>query len=166
MSEFKIRQLKPEDWKDYREIRLEALRVNGEFFCPSKDNTKFTEADWTNHLENPNSAIFGIYKGSQIVGLTGIVRENNDANATSAQMVMSYIKKEFRGQGLSKMFYDARIAWAKSQSDIKTLVVEHRDDNFASEGAHKKFGFEYVGSSMQAWPDGQSKPALIYQLKI
>lgn len=75
----------------------------------------------------------------------------------------SYIKNEYRKLGLSKLFFEARMTWAKSQKNIKTLILEHRDDNLPSQRAHQKFGFRLVDSNDQTWPDGSIRPSLKYQ---
>jgi RimJ/RimL family protein N-acetyltransferase len=68
--------------------------------------------------------------------------------------------------GLSKLFFEARIKWAKDQGDIKTLFLEHRDDNLPSQKAHEAFGFRLVESNEQSWPDGAVRPSLKYQLDL
>lgn len=166
MNSFTLRQLTPDDWPLYRDLRLEALRKHPAFFSPSRDETNFSESDWRARLSNPNSATFGLFSGSEMIGLTGIVREGNDPSSTTALLVSSYLQREFRGKGLSKLFFDARIQWAEVQGDIKTLILEHRDDNLPSQRAHAKFGFEMIGSEEQTWPDGAVRPSLKYQLVL
>ncbi|MBT3584726.1 MAG: GNAT family N-acetyltransferase [Halobacteriovoraceae bacterium] len=164
--EFKIRQFVKEDWRDFRDIRLEALKLHPEFFCPSRDETQFKEADWKERLGNTNGASFGLYLGESIVGLTGIIRADNNQKSTTAHLVASYIRSEYRRQGLTKLFYQARISWAQEQKDIVAIVVEHREDNFPSKAAHQNFSFKFVESRDQKWPDGSTKACHIYQLEL
>lgn len=164
MNQYSIRQLNPNDWQIYREIRLEALKNHPAYFSPSKDETKFTKTDWKERLSNKNAASFGLFAENKIIGLTGIVREGNNPQSTRAHLVSSYIKNEYRKLGLSKLFFEVRMTWAKSQDNIKTLILEHRDDNLPSQMAHQKFGFRLVGSNDQTWQDGSIRPSLKYQL--
>ncbi len=60
-EKFSVIQLTPSDWKDYKSIRLEALAAHPNFFCPSRDETKFTEEDWKQRLSNLNAETFGLY---------------------------------------------------------------------------------------------------------
>lgn len=166
MDQYTIRQLSSDDWQIYRDIRLEALTKNPEFFSPSRDETKFTESDWKERLSNKNAASFGLFANGVTIGLTGIVREGNNPEATSAHLVSSYIKQQYRRLGLSKQFYNARFEWAKNQKNIKMLILEHRDDNLPSQMAHQKFGFQLVETKEQTWPDGQVRPSLKYQLDL
>lgn len=166
MENFSIRQLVATDWQLYRDLRLEALSRHPNFFSPSRDEFKFTELEWKERLDNKNAASFGLFSGPTMIGLTGIVRENNNSQSSNALLVSSYIQPEYRERGLSKLFFEARLQWAKKQGNIKTLTLEHRDDNLASQKAHQKFGFQLLESRMQSWPDGQQRPCLIYRLKI
>ncbi len=127
-----IKRLTPDDWEGFREIRLEALKLQPESFCPSQDESKFTEQDWRTRLSNPNGATFGLYRGNR----------------------------------LSRLFFEARINWAKECGDIHVLVLEHRDDNLLSERAHHKYGFVLKSSEAKKWPDGSSRPSLVFELAI
>lgn len=167
MSDFKIKKFEPDDWQDYKSIRLEAIDKHPNYFCPSRDETKFSESDWKERINNPNAAAYGLYDPSgKIIGLTAVVRDGNSHSASKAQLVSSYIREEYRGNGFSRLFYEARIEWAKNQCDIDTLVVEHAVDNFASQGAHKKFSFFLVESKDHTWPNGETKKCLVHHLKL
>ena len=166
MKDYSIRRLGPTDWEDYRKIRLEALAKLSHLFCPSRDEGKFSEADWKERLSNPNAAIFGLYHSSKVVGLSAIVRELNKPDAVRAHLVSSYIQEEHRGKGLSKLFFESRINWAKEQGDIRVLVLERRDDNVFSERAHRRYQFRLAGSREQKWPDGSNKPSLTFEMEI
>ena len=161
MIDFEIKYLSENEWQDYKSIRLEALKKHPEYFCPSRNEAKFTEEEWRERLVNPNAAQFGLYADSELIGLTGIFREREQAH-----LVQSYIREDYRGKGLSKLFYKARLEWAREQEGIKRLVVEHRDDNLPSKGAHQNFGFQFVKSRDQLWPDGQKRPCLVYHLEL
>jgi len=166
MDDFFIKQFEEHDWEDYRAIRLEAIHAHPEYFCPSRDENKFLEGEWKERISNQNGAIFGLYCGKAIVGLTGIIREGNNPQADKAQMVMSYIKKDYRRRGLSELFYKARIDWAKCQDNLRTIIIEHRDDNVPSQKAHQKFNSEFVESRSQTWPDGSTGSCLVYKMDV
>ena len=167
MNEFKVKRFNLQDWEDQKLIRLESLVEHPEYFCPSRDETKFSEQDWKQRIQSPNSAGFGLFdpKGN-IIGLTAIVREGNDSKSTRAQLVSSYIRKKYRGRGLSQLLYKSRIEWAKDQGDIDTLIVEFAEDNLASQRACDKFDFKMVESKDETWGNNELKKCLVYQLKL
>jgi RimJ/RimL family protein N-acetyltransferase len=166
MNGIAVRQLVPDDWELYRKIRLEALKAHPEYFSPSRDEHSFSEADWRERLENLHAATFGLFAGNEIIGLSVIVREGNNPASERAFLVGTYIRKDFRGQGLSAQFFKVRMEWAKKQKHLRTLRLEHREDNLPMLKAHEKFGFTLNGSREQNWPDGTRAACLIYELRL
>lgn len=163
MEEIKIRQLTENDWSMYREIRLEALAQEPEFFATSEDEANFISENWVEHITNPNGAIFGLFHKGEIVGVTSIHRENDDPRSYRAWMGQSYIKPEFRGNHLADLLFEARIEWAKKQENIIALVVAHREDNQASKNAIQHNGFKFIGSRTKTYVDGMPAKSLVYE---
>lgn len=164
MNDFLIRKLSDNDWQEYKSIRLEALSAHPNFFSPSRDETKFLESDWRSRLSNADACMFGLFLESQIVGLTGVVRDRS--NPENANLVSSYIRAEYRKRGISRLFYDSRMKWANEQGNIKFLIVEHYEDNTPSMRAHQKFGFIYTSSYEEAIADGIVRKTLVYRLPL
>ena len=163
MSEVKIRQLTENDWPKYREIRLEALAQDPEFFTTSEDEEKFVSEDWIERITNKNGALFGLFFNTEIIGITSIHRENDDPKSYRAWLGSSYIKPEFRGYNLSELLYDTRIAWASQQGNLIALVVAHREDNDVSKKAIQHYGFRFIGSRIKTYMDGQKATSLVYE---
>lgn len=163
---FFTRELTENDWQILKKIRLEALKLHPNFFAPSRDEFKFTEADWKERLNNPDSAtIILLNENVEPIGLTGIVRDKEDRSI--AWLVSSYIHADYRHKGLTRYLYEARIKWAKEQGDIHSLVVHHRDDNEASRRSHQKFNFQFIKAyPPTTWPNGDVKPYVEFRLKI
>lgn len=166
MDGFMVRQLSGADWEIYRNIRLESLKNEPAYFSPSRDETAFTEGDWRERLGNGYAATFGLFAGEEIIGSSGIMRENNDAGAERAFLVGMYIRKEYRRRGLSAKLFKVRMDWAKEQKGIKKLVLEHREDNLAVQKAHQKLGFRLVSSRKKMWPDGMEAKCLVYEVEV
>ena len=159
-----LKKFSTDDWQECRTIRLEALAAHPNFFCPSRDETQFAEADWKMRLNNSNAGTFGLYIDETLVGLTGVVRDHTELE--KAHLVSSYIRPQFRKMGLSKLFYEARITWAKDQKNIKFLVVDHNEENEPSMKAHQKFGFKFSHSYEEVSRSGNLKKILCYKLEI
>ena len=161
-----LRELKELDWAVLKAIRLESLTLHPDLFSPSRDEFAFTEMDWRERLTATQGVTFGLFFGTEPVGISTVFREGNQPDATRAHLVGSYLRPEHRRKGFSRLFYDARIAWAREQGDIGTLVVEAREDNIPSHSAHQHFGFYFVRDKEIIFGDGRAFRSLIFQLDL
>lgn len=163
-KDYHIRQFGAEDAAVYKAIRLEALQQHpGNYGNSYLTEAGFTGNHWVERLTNPGCACFGLYSGDELIGLTGIIVDQDEPE--SAYMTQSYIRDAHKNKGLSRMLYQARIDWAKQQG-IKRLVIGHRKNNLASKAANQKFGFTYTHSEERTWPDGNTEDMLYYELHI
>ena len=161
---YSLQRMSPSQWREYKSIRLEALKTNPDLFGSNYDKeVLYNEIDWTSLLENDSRAMFALYHAKLLVGLTGITLKKDDA--TTAIMFASFIKLPHRGRGLSKLFYQARIDWAR-QKRCKSIIVSHRVGNASSKAAIQQFGFKYSHAEQVKWPDGVWAEELIYLLEL
>ena len=163
MDSYTIRQLTVNDWQIYKSMRLEALQNEpGVFGGSYADESARSDDDWK-HRFLKSCAYFGLYHGDDCIGLTGVV-EHRD-NSDNVIFLASYVRKEYRGKGLSHLLYEARIGWAKEQG-YKCVVLNHRASNLASKAANQKHGFVYTHTERKTWPDGIEDDQLFYQLML
>ncbi|MDM1296239.1 GNAT family N-acetyltransferase [Sphingobacterium sp. N143] len=159
---YTLRRLETTAWADYKTIRLEALQTNPEFFGSNyKKESAYNDDDWISLLGNPACAIFGLYDQEVLIGMTGVILDRDDSS--NAILIASFIKEPFRGNGLSKLFYEARITWAR-QKGCNRITVSHRDGNDASKAANQSFNFKYTHAQDVIWPDGVSAKEYMYVL--
>lgn len=163
-NNYTIRPLGPEDVAAYKAIRLEALQTEPGVFCSSyAREAAFDDETWVKRLTNPNAAHFGLYADAELIGITGIIKDTQKEG--DAHMVQSYIRKEHRGKQLSRMFYEARLNWAKA-NNVQRVIVGHRLSNTTSKAANQRYGFVYTDQEMQDWPDGSREEVLNYVLEL
>jgi len=161
---YHIRAFLPDDLELYKGIRLEALLLEAAMYGSTYTReSAFTENEWLVRMAYHNSQCFGLFYADELIGLTGIVVDK--ADATLGHMVQSYIRKQYRGQGLSRLLYDVRLAWAIDRG-LKTLRIGHRESNTASKAANQRNGFIYKFSESCNWPDGGKEDILYYERKI
>ena len=162
-----VRKLEETDWKNFKAIRLEALKTYPNVFLSNLAEEREKDDDyWRSFLTDSSCALFGAYDGDKIVGLTAIFTWKGDETGQSAILAMSYRKPEYRGRDLGKMFYDARLEWAKNTPQLQKIRVSHREGNAESRGANQRAGFEYVGKEMIKWPDGKEDWEHLYELDL
>jgi RimJ/RimL family protein N-acetyltransferase len=161
---FSIRMFLPEESALYRAIRLEALAEDPGMFGNSHAlEAAYPDAFWEERLRSPERASFGLFAGDTLIGLTSIFRD--DADATEAYMTQSYIRQEYRGRGLSRLLYTARLDWA-AQNGIRVLTIGHRESNTLSCAANQRFGFRFTHREARTWPDGIKEDMLYYRLEL
>lgn len=159
-----LRQFGPQEVDAYRSIRLEALRLEPGSFCSSlARESKLTDEDWTRRLSNPDSATFGLYDGTDLIGLTAVVIDPEQPQ--TGLLVQDYIRASHRGRGLTRLFYQHRIAWARERG-LRQVMVGYREDNAASLAGGLRAGFRPSHRQSQTWPDGTIADCCYYRLEI
>jgi GNAT superfamily N-acetyltransferase len=162
---YRLERFNPEDWEKFKVIRLEALEMEPAVFSPSTVESLRTENEWRAVLCDVDKAVFGLYFIDELIGLTGLFKDRGSFGGETALCVMSYIRKEHRGKGLSRMFYETRIKAAKAMGCSK-FKTGHRASNKSSQMANQRFGFVMTENKSHIWPDGSSEDILEYELKL
>lgn len=161
---FSIRAFNAGDLEQYKAMRLEALQLeSGVFGSTYAREAAFPPDEWLARLNSNYSVNIGLYHEDQLIGITGVVVDREDA--TRGIMVQSYIRKAYRGRGLSRLFYEARLDWARHRG-LKSLRIGHKDSNLVSKAANQRYRFQYVYRETNTWPDGSVEDVLYYDLAL
>lgn len=161
---FSIRAFRPDEVEAYQAMRLEALRLEpGVFGSNYAREAAFAPDEWLARLTSPTSVCMGLYHDGELIGITGVVVDRDDA--TRGIMVQSYICKAYRGRGLSRLFYEARLAWAREKG-LRTLRIGHKESNLVSKAANQRHGFVFSHREACTWPDGSVEDILYYDLEL
>lgn len=164
-NDIHIRPFHIEEWEEIKQIRLAALRDTPQFFAGTLEQAlQKTEEDWKSHTNNPKNCVFGLFDGEAVIGCTGVFTSRE--NPEHCVFGFTYLKPEYRGQGLSKLMYEARIDWAKNQLHLKKALIGHRESNETSKRAMVRHGFQRVGVEDTVWPDGVSECEHKYELDL
>lgn len=159
-----LRQFTQDDWLVLKLIRLEALQINEHFFGRSyAEELMMTDDQWRSRLAGETSAMWGLYDSDTCIGLTGLFAIPDEPEAV--MFIASYIRQAYRKMGLSKLYYEARLAWARDRG-YKVARIGHRAGNVASMAANQKFGFQYTHTVNKTWHDGTQVDDLNYQLVL
>ena len=161
MGAFKIRRLHESEAHLYKSIRLEAIQTEPAMFRSSiPAEVDLTDAEWQERVKYPR-AVFGLFENDHIIGMTSILLTNE----REAYLGQSYIRKDYRGMGLSTLLYKIRMAWA-SKLQLKQLKVSHRESNTISKAANQRYGFKYSYRESANWLDGTTEDVLYYVLEL
>jgi len=159
-----LRRFTSDDWALFKTMRLEALETEAYFFGGRfVIESAMTDEEWQARVANPHAAFWGLFDGDECIGLTGIIQDK--AEPEKLVMIASYMRAPYRRRGLSALFYEARIAWAREHG-YGQIHVAHRQGNTASQAAIMKYGFTYTHTEQAPWPDGTVDGKLCYQLSL
>lgn len=159
-----IRGFRVDEWPLLRAKRLEAIKENGSFFLFSYEVVEtYDESHWRNLILQTDGKIFGLFDGLKIIGLTGVFRDRHDESGSSAEIGMSYIDPAYRGRGLSRLFYDVRLDWAKN-CGFKCINAAHREGNIVSKRALISAGFKWIGNEEKLYGDKTTGMSHKYKL--
>jgi len=161
---YHIRTFLPEEVMLYKGIRLEALQAEAGVFSSSHAReAAFSDEQWMDRIQNENNVCFGLWCNDELIGITGVVVEKETPG--DGLMVQTYIRQGYRGKGLSRMMYEARLQWARARG-LKRLITGHKESNIISKAANQHFGFRYTHNEERTWPDGSKEDIVYYELVL
>lgn len=162
-----IRELHPDEWEIFRDMRLAALQAApGVYGSRHEVAATRTEAVWRNNVRGEHNQSFGLFDGAQLIGITSVFRWDEDTSGRTAILASSYILPAYRGRKLSRLLYDARFAWLRRHPYFTRVVVGHRLSNEASQRANQHYGFKEFRRAAHVWNDGVSEDEVFYEMYL
>lgn len=136
-----VRQLTPDDFADYRQIRLEALKTDpGAFGSNYEREAAFDDETWRSRMAGPGfgpATVFIDELDGSAVGTTGIAYTEHDPQP---MLVGMWVRDAARGLGSGRRLVEAALAWARDhQADEVMLWVVA--DNLAAIKLYESCGF-------------------------
>ena len=167
MTSISVRPLDRSEWLAFKDLRLLALRdTPGVFALSYEQEAKRSPEEWQETIQGPSHQVFGLFDSQRLIGITASFTWQGDPSGETAVLAMSFIRPEYRGHGLSRLLYDARLDWIRRQPQFKRVVVSHRASNEASRRANQRHLFHLTGRSQRTWPDGATEDEIWYELRI
>ena len=156
-----VRPFAPYEWPHLREIRLQALKDDPQFFCAEALNDRrLFNLGWKELCRKSNEqCMFGLYVDNKLVGLS-MARKSGDMILFGG----SWIKRSYRNSRHANLLYGARVEWLKNNIRHNQAFVFHRDGNAKSSHLNRKHGAVPVYRKPMAWADG--KTAMAHWFKI
>ena len=136
----RLQTVGPDDWQDWRALRLEALREAPQAFCRTYDESLgWTEGDWRALLARPGG--WWLVRGDDGAVAMASAWEEDGRHWLGAV----YVTASARGQGLLDGLVDAAAAWARAQR-APSLHLEVHEDNAPARAAYRRLGFTETGA--------------------
>ena len=143
----KIRLLTQDDWKIWRQFRLEALQNSPENFGSSYEE----ELNWSNtdfqEALNKNT-IFGAFDNHAIIACAGFYSLIHLKTKHRGVIWGMYTRPEYRGRGIASALIQAVITYASSR--VAQLHLSCVTNNFNAIAFYQKHGFKVYGTEPRA----------------
>jgi GNAT superfamily N-acetyltransferase len=134
----RVEVVKPEDWRAWRDLRLEALRDTpigfGELYA---DALLRTDEEWIERSERPGLRLLAYDEDGLPVGMAGGFHTPEGIPV----LVAVYVRPASRGQGVVAALVDVVQAWAAPDA----LTLDVHEDNHRAHAAYRKLGFVDTG---------------------
>ena len=161
-----VRPLVPDEWELLRRVRIRAVSMHTHYFLETPEGAENrSESFWRDGLSGIGKCIFGMFDKKDIIGISGVFTHREFPDGKTADFGMTFIEPAYRGLKLSRLFYEARINWAR-ENGFERIEISHHIENEASKNANQRFGFKYVGEHMRDWPDGTRALDIKYELVL
>ncbi len=147
LSNIQTYKLSSLEWEQYKDIRLEALREDGEAFGDSYgESLQFNDSHWQEEFENPRSLMLVARDGVKTVALAAAYQEEGEKMRHIAYVWGVYVKKAYRGKGIGKKILVELIEEIKTFKGIEKIDLNVNTSQLSAVWLYEKLGFKLVGT--------------------
>ena len=146
-SSVRVERVRPQDWRAWRQIRLEALADTPIGFAERlADAQQKTEAQWQERTVaaagGDAHGLWLAWDGDRPVGCTGGLRQELGGQVTVYSV---YVSRAHRGAGVLDALLAAVEAWARGLDGATGLRLDVHEDNAPARAAYARRGFVASG---------------------
>ena len=136
-----IKKLSKKDWKNYKKLRLEALKNEPLAFGRTfKEENSYSNHKWINRTDN---VIFALDNNEPVGMIVYIFNESIKTNHI-ANLYGMYVKKEYRKKGIGSKLVKKALAKIQNNPDIEKIKLGVIIQNFPAITLYEKFGFKKI----------------------
>ncbi|QZY28188.1 GNAT family N-acetyltransferase [Nocardioides coralli] len=141
---FELVEIGEDDWREFRELRLEALADSpAAFGSRHEDWVDASEERWRDRIRTVPFNVIA-RQATTPVGMA-----SGSFAGAEVQLISMYVAPSARGTGLARLLLDRVVAWASTQGRGTFLMV--RTGNEAAIRAYQRAGFVDEGVPVD-WP--------------
>lgn len=137
-----IKKLPSNRWKEYNQLRLEALKNDPAAFGSSyEEEKKLSESDWKRRIKNTLFAM----DDNKPVGMITYVFNDKIKTRHIANIFGVYVKKEYRKQGIGKKLIERALSNIKKNKEIIKINLCVNPKQKTALNLYKKYRFKVIG---------------------
>ena len=157
MADIQIIKLKPEDWQQYKQIRLEALLIEPQSFSRTyADALKSPDTFWQERLREAQKGernwLLFASENDRLVGMIGAFRLEG---GNEVEIISVYVTPAKRGQGVGKALMDAILIQVSQQAGVQKAVLGVNATQAPAVALYRRYGFQVVEETTGLMGDGQ-----------
>ncbi len=161
-----IIKLPAEDWQEYRNLRLRALKEDPEAFSSTyAESAVLPDGRWKSRLldarRGERSWLFFAREAGKLVGMIGAFID--EASPEAATIVSVYVPAEERGKGISSRLMEWMLRELSSNAALKRATLAVNRAQLPAVSLYEKFGFRCTGAEMAQMGNGTVAEELIME---
>ena len=138
----KIKKLPTSRWKDYRNLRLDALRKDSISFSSSyEEEKKLLDSEWKRRTRNTLFAL----SDDKPIGMIAYVFNKKSKIRHIANIFGFYVKESYRNQGVGRKLIESALSSIMRNEYIIKIDLTVNPKQTSAVRLYKKFGFRVVG---------------------
>lgn len=153
-----VRRIWASEWRQYRELRLEALKDSPLAFVEQyEESLARPDAFWRDRVEataagGTSSTFVAVCAGS-FVGKASCFVEAEVTEYVSAHIVGVYVTPRLRGKGVAEELVTAVTRWAREEPRADRIRLFVMQTNRRAAAFYRRIGFVPTGATMAYPPD-------------
>jgi ribosomal protein S18 acetylase RimI-like enzyme len=168
MANFRIIKLKPEEWKLYQRIRLEALLMEPQAFSSQyAEVVQRPDFHWQERLieaqAGKKSWLLFAKQNGQLIGMIGA---SCSEASNVVEIISVYVTRKKRGQGIATALMAAILEEVRKAGIFRKAVLTVNADQAAAVALYRHFGFRIVGEKTGVMGDGVSYLGYLMEMEF
>jgi ribosomal protein S18 acetylase RimI-like enzyme len=146
-----ITRLPESRWSDYRDLRLEALKIEPATFGSAyEEELPLPEAEWRRRMQNALFAVEDSLPDSRPVGIIVCMRNNRVKTSHICNIYSVYLDDGYRGRGIGNLLMEAALAEINKMAGVVKIELAVNPTQKAAEHLYRKYGFRVTGRVKKA----------------
>jgi ribosomal protein S18 acetylase RimI-like enzyme len=153
-SHVELAKLGPDDWREMRTIRLEALQRDPAAFSSTyAESVVRPDEDWRQRLAKPDAATLVARTRTGPIGMAGAIF-GADGERHVALIFGMYVSTSYRGRGVGRMLLRALFEEIAGHPEITTIRLWVTPTQQAARRLYASMGFQVVENPDRSMLDG------------
>lgn len=149
----KIRKLPADKWREYRDLRLEALKSDPSAFDDSFEEAEaFTEEKWRSRIKH---VLFAL-SDDKPVGMIAYFCDEGFKSRHIAEIVSFYVNADYRGEGIGTRLFERALSLIQKNKRIVKVKLAVTPEQGIAIKMYKKAGFVVTGRMKKELKIGRS----------